>query len=51
MDEKELAAMDKTIAELQEKVTAAKSKVKSMENSKPWILLHYLAIFVFLAQS
>ena len=29
-----MAAMDKKIAELQEKVTAAKSKVKSMENSK-----------------
>ena len=26
--------MDKKIAELQEKVTAAKSKVKSMENSR-----------------
>lgn len=34
VDEKELAAMDKKIAELQEKVTAAKSKVKTMENSK-----------------
>ena len=35
--------MDKKIAELQEKVTAAKSKVKSMENSKYlWVVTSVL---------
>lgn len=34
MDDKELASMDKKIADLQEKASAAKSKVKSMEASK-----------------
>jgi len=34
VDDKELASMDKKIADLQEKASAAKSKVKSMEASK-----------------